>query len=582
MSEKPNQVIPLWADNPTAIDLLGFADIAEPILEAIRREHLDPVAVGVFGDWGSGKTTVMEIIADRLKDRDDVVVVSTRPWEYDPQLDPKASLISEVLNKIEGRFKQDQTRFEGLRERFTSLGKRVQWSKAITLMTKSAVTFSLPSPDKLVELFNFEGKAHGEDPSLQGFRDEFAKLMGELKEVQRVIVLVDDLDRCLPPTVVAALEAIKLFLSVEKMAFVIAADQRLVNLAIADRYGRSAQAPVMAREYLEKIIQIPVAVPALGLADTEAYLALLLVERHLGDDAETRAKLATHCDDRRHAGEHDIWSAIPDNLVPSEAKDDVALAGFLAPVLYERLSGNPRRLKRFLNALWIRSAIAKRRVIELDPTALAKLMVLELLEPDAFEQLLDQLGKGTLTEFLKLIEDKKPPAEAHAAFDWWGALSPGLTEVPLSPYLRLAASLRQRTGPRTDLRSDLREVLDLLHGGTIKVRSDARKRLAKLPEVDRTAVMREVVELMRVEPATQEDLAEVIGDAIKDNALVDVVLDDLKRLDPSRIDAGLLIALGDAKAPLEKTKPVIRMWLDSGRLGEIQANTAESILESND
>ena len=113
--------------------------------------------------------------------------------------------------------------------------------------------------------------------------------------------LVDDLDRCLPDTVVAALEAIKLFLSVRKMGFVIAADRRLVTLAIATRYAQSAQGALMAREYLEKIVQIPISVPTLGLADTEAYLAMMLLDRHLGDDA--LAQLAEHCDARRRAGD---------------------------------------------------------------------------------------------------------------------------------------------------------------------------------------------------------------------------------------------------------------------------------------
>lgn len=67
---------PLWPDNPNAQDLLGFADIAEPIQEALLRERLDPVAVGVFGDWGSGKSTVLEILRKRLNERGRVVVGS--------------------------------------------------------------------------------------------------------------------------------------------------------------------------------------------------------------------------------------------------------------------------------------------------------------------------------------------------------------------------------------------------------------------------------------------------------------------------------------------------------------------------
>ncbi len=70
---------PLWPDNPTAQDLLGFADIADPIQDALLRERLDPVAVGVFGDWGSGKSTVLEILRERLTSRGRVVVGSTTP-----------------------------------------------------------------------------------------------------------------------------------------------------------------------------------------------------------------------------------------------------------------------------------------------------------------------------------------------------------------------------------------------------------------------------------------------------------------------------------------------------------------------
>ncbi len=570
--------IPLWPDNPSEQDLLGFVDIADPILDAVRRERLDPVAVGIFGDWGSGKSTVLEILADRLKGRDDVIVVFTRPWEYDPGLDPKATLIAEVLAAIQERVEKDKTRFDKVKDRFDSLRRRVKWSKAITLMTKSAVTLSLPSPDKLVEIFDFEGQG-AVDPSLQGFRDEFAELMKELEEVSRVIVLVDDLDRCLPPTVVASLEAIKLFLSVKKMAFVVAADERLVHLAIAERFGASAQAPVMAREYLEKIIQIPVSVPALGAADTEAYLALLMIERHLGADGKELAALIAHCNDRRSAAENEIWAGLAEGAVPEAAVDDVALAAFLAPVLYQGLAGNPRRLKRFLNALWIRSDIAARRGVSLDPTALAKLMVLEQLAPDAFEQLLTWLGDGTLQERLRQMEESGSSKNVHEAFEWWIRLTPRLADLQLSPYLRLAAALRKRTGPRSDLRADLRLILDDMHASTMTKRRKSREAFAKLPDSDRLAIAREVIELMRVEPGTQEHLSEAVAEMVNDPVVVDMVIDELRRLDASRIDAGLIIAVTGEKAPLDKTRPLVREWLESGRLGEVQTQAARGALE---
>ena len=164
---------------------------------------MDPVAVGVFGDWGSGKSTVLEILRERLRGRGRVVVVYTRPWEDDPNIDPKATLIAEVLAAVRAEVAKDEGRMAQLADRFKGLVSRVQWSKAVTLVANSALTLSIPKISDVVNLF---GEADGDglaDPTLQGFRDEFDALMADLEEIDRVVVLVDDLDRCLPDTVVA-------------------------------------------------------------------------------------------------------------------------------------------------------------------------------------------------------------------------------------------------------------------------------------------------------------------------------------------------------------------------------------------
>src|SRR5207245_1204043 len=59
-------IYPLWADAPSSRDLLGYADIGAAVVDAIRREGLDPVALGVFGSWGSGKSTILELVAIEL------------------------------------------------------------------------------------------------------------------------------------------------------------------------------------------------------------------------------------------------------------------------------------------------------------------------------------------------------------------------------------------------------------------------------------------------------------------------------------------------------------------------------------
>jgi len=567
---------PLWPDNPTAQDLLGFADIVDPVEEALLRERLDPVALGVFGDWGSGKSTILEILRARLLARRKVVVVYTRPWEYDPNIDPKATLIAEVLAAVRAEVAKDEGRAAQLAERFKGLVSRVQWSKALTLVANSALTLSIPRISDVLGLFGQASDDGLSDPTLQGFREEFDGLMAELEEIDRVVVLVDDLDRCLPETVVAALEAIKLFLSVRKMGFVIAADRRLVTLAIATRYGQSAQGAIMAREYLEKIVQIPISVPALGLADTEAYLAMMLLDRHL--TSEALQALTEHCDARRRAGEARTLEDMPAGLMPDDAAGELQLAGVLAPVLFRRMAGNPRRLKRFLNAYWLRASIAERRNAALEPAALAKLLVLEELDPDAFSQLLSWLGDGELPKKLAELEDPKGGDGGLPALRDWALTPPALSGDDVEPYLRLAASLRSLAAPGSGLRSELRDLLNDLKAGSQNTRKAARKRVAGLGAEDHLLIARELTEIARTEPDHQDRVAEALQELMADQTVGAEILRRLEEFDAASVTPGLMVRITQEQALESDALALIGRWRDSGRLGDVAAATAAKLL----
>ena len=561
---------PLWSDNPSAVDLLGFADIAAPALEALGRDRLDPVAVGIVGWWGSGKSTILNLIEAELRGREGVLVVSTRPWEYDPATDPKATLIAEVLNVLHQRAEGSATLKDEVKERFKKLAGRVRWSKAITLAANTALTFSLPKIEDIVGIFG-EGE-EPEDPTLQGFRDEFAALLAEFPEISRVVVVVDDLDRCLPPAVIATLEAIKLFLSVEKMAFVLAYDDRLVTHAIAERYQPSPRATEMASEYLEKIVQIPVPVPTLGLGDTEAYLALTLLETHITDESAYKAVIE-HCDTQRRSGQARAFDKLPEGLVPDAAVGDVALAGMLAPILFRELGGNPRRLKRFLNSYWIRATIAKSRGVALEPAALAKLMVLEQLYPDEFERVLGWLTNGELDAKLAALEGTGKPKkgsaeEASPKLRDWAELPPPLAAVELEPYLRLAAALHRVAAGGTGLRADLRELADELSSSGDQARKRAQETANGKSVEDRVDLVRELVRRMRLEPQRQGDYGESIGRLAQSSAEVAkeaVAL--LREFDVAEVKVALPIRLVvDPANPTPAMVELLREWAKSDRL----------------
>lgn len=102
---------PLWSDEPATQDLLAFRAVAETAADAIFDDGLDPVAIGLSGAWGSGKTSVLELIKSEIKERSsgserEVLVIPTQPWLYDPAVGPKESLIAEVLGALSKEFKE--------------------------------------------------------------------------------------------------------------------------------------------------------------------------------------------------------------------------------------------------------------------------------------------------------------------------------------------------------------------------------------------------------------------------------------------------------------------------------------------
>ena len=128
------------------------------------------------------------------------------------------------------------------------------------------------------------------------FRRELARLIAGLEGVLAVVVFVDDLDRCLPDTVVDTFETIRLFLNTPKTAYVVAANQRVIESSVDARYPglRDENGEGLGSAYLEKMLQMKVAVPALSPPEAETYMNLLLAELHLSADefAKVRGEAA--------------------------------------------------------------------------------------------------------------------------------------------------------------------------------------------------------------------------------------------------------------------------------------------------
>jgi hypothetical protein len=175
----------LWSDEPDDVDLLAFSAVAETVIDAILDEALDPVAIGISGAWGSGKTTVLRLVESGLGERNlgpgkQVLIVPTDPWRYDPSVGAKETLIGEILGTINAKL-AEQTSETTTGKAMTlvrKLAKRVQWAKGLKLAARTAITLQLPNPDDLTDLIaESDDEGEGQPRGLDQFRADFTELM---------------------------------------------------------------------------------------------------------------------------------------------------------------------------------------------------------------------------------------------------------------------------------------------------------------------------------------------------------------------------------------------------------------------
>ena len=595
----------LWSDNPSPIDLLAFAPVAKTVADALLDDALDPVALGISGRWGSGKTTILNLVEQELdkRNQDDakILVVTTEPWRYDPASGVKESLISEVLSALDSEVNDPSIEGGDVQALFKRLVQRVDWAKAVSIAAKTSLTMQLPSLQDIVGLVKEPGDGPNESTrGLDAFRNEFGELIGSasLDHIRRVAVLVDDLDRCLPSTVIETLEGIRLFLAVPRMSFVIAADEERIADAIRTRYqnsGRQSEvaAPAIEEEpaklYLHKIVQTTVPVPSLSRFDTEAYLILLQISAQ--NDIGLLRNLAAEFDNMRgETSDLNDFTGINGNDLAAERD----FAERLTPILYEKLRGNPRRVKRFLNDLHVRQSIATRRGIDLETAVVAKMMVLEQLLPRDFDRVLGWLASGVLRVQMGRLEtaagqtppgirEVTPKDAAEAAVDVdgeelgdeiadeadfedsllrWAKLAPSLGDVDLSAYLHLAASFAGQTVLDGDLPERLR---DLAARFLSEIRADQYSvvdtDLRILPSDDASLLMRHMGKLARDRPSDQRRAIEAILRISRQHVeLADhgcAVL-QLIPADEVRLPALLLFNPND-----DALRPALDHWLDT-------------------
>ena len=543
----------ILTDNETRVDLLNNEAIAVSIIGLLRAKPDHPMTIGVHGDWGAGKSSVLEMIEAGFADEDDVLCLKFNGWRFQGFEDAKIALIEGIVTGLVEKRPALNKAAAAVKDVF----RRIDWLKvakragglAMTAFTGiptpeqiGAIVGSLEAvvadPAKLATKENIStvidevkavlkpSEAKNVPEEVEAFRKAFDRLLKDAG-VKQLVVLIDDLDRCLPDTAIETLEAIRLFVFTARTAFVVAADEAMIEYAVRKHFPdlpESTGPRDYARNYLEKLIQVPFRIPALGETETRIYVTLLLAGAEIGEEDADYAKLIAVAREKlkRPWTSGGLDAATVKTALGKQAENAnnaLALSDQIGPILASGTRGNPRQIKRFLNTLLLRERTATARGFgdDIKLPVLAKLMLAERFIPRLFEQiafvaavhpqgLCEDLG--TLEQGLAAADGnesqagagkRQTAAESAPALDnavlteWkssdtvcnWARLSPKLAGIDLRPYLFVTKDKKDYFGPVSVL-GHLAGVVEKLFGGKMTVQShEAELKQLVQPEAEK-------------------------------------------------------------------------------------------------
>lgn len=517
----------MWTDNETERDFLNFTGVAGTVAEIVLQAQGKPISIGVSGAWGVGKSSMIKLVRKSLAERGpaagrDFIYVDFNAWLYQGYDDARAALMEVIAQTLEDEAKSRETGIDKVKEFLA----RIDWFRAAKLAagTGAAVLFGVPTPaviesavgafkkiadgglgaeaieeaktaanaavEEGEKLLRPKRAATTPPKEIHALRKSFEEALEAMGVT--LVVLIDDLDRCLPETTISTLEAIRLFLFLKNTAFVIAADDEMIKHAVKRHFDDISDTLVV--NYFDKLIQLPIRVPPLGTQEVRAYMMLLYIENSdLAPELKEKIRAAV-CERLSQSWQGKrmdrafLTEAFPGLSPEVQRKLDTAERLSTLMATAKGVSGNPRLIKRFLNAVSIRMAIARAQSVGVDEDILAKLLLFERLGDKTLyahitaSVLKSENGKSELLAKMEkdALADKELPPEWDAGIGKdWLVLPPTLGDKDLRGALYVSREHAPLIAPGDLLSSEGADLLDAL-SATPKLAKSLKPRLAKL------------------------------------------------------------------------------------------------------
>ncbi len=274
------QPLILLEDEPVAglqDDHLGIEPFARVIAGAAVGTN-GPFTIGVFANWGEGKTSLLKQ-AKALVDehRPEIVTVWFNAWQYEKEDHPIVPLVASIVRAVDQKLASPKKLSRKLTTALSSVSRAL---RAVAYGFSAKTKVAVPGFAEVEAGFvakemidRYDKLSSAGDPLLD--RTLYYNAFETLESVAgrettsdgaiKIVVFIDDLDRCLPPQALKLLESIKLVLAQRGFIFALAVDRRVLESFLAVRYRKEYGMPdylTSGTQYLDKIVQLPLALPS--------------------------------------------------------------------------------------------------------------------------------------------------------------------------------------------------------------------------------------------------------------------------------------------------------------------------------
>lgn len=296
-------------------DALKISSYKNALVDFIKRTDT-PMTIGVQGEWGSGKTSLLNQIWNDLdhfnktdNEIDDFKQIWINSWEHSLLCSPE-----ECLMKIINEIILELLDADIDKKRSEKISKGVNNIMKGALRIGSSLTLGVAGVNAVDDIFSENSN------SIKELREQLKVLVAEIKTLEtnrygKVIIYVDDLDRIDPKDAVSILELLKNIFNIKDCVFVLAIDYQVVVKGLVGKFGKpTPENEWEFRAFFDKIIQLPFSMP-MGNYDIANYVLGLLDKINFYD------------------GKDELDSDLIDQFVSKS------------------IGGNPRSIKRLINSL---------------------------------------------------------------------------------------------------------------------------------------------------------------------------------------------------------------------------------------